>query len=143
MTTQNASTRELEEGSALRLDFSKIAKASAQCPDIIPVAVQNANTKEVILIAYTNQEALAESIRTHIATFWSTSRNELWVKGNTSGHFFELIEVYVNCEQNSLLFLVRPKGEGICHTRNAKGNPRNCYYRRLNLTTGILENLDP
>jgi phosphoribosyl-AMP cyclohydrolase len=68
---------------------------------------------------------------------------ELWVKGQTSGETFELIEVRVNCEQNSLLYRVRPRRGGICHTRNQSGQPRNCYYRRLDFETGELENLDP
>jgi phosphoribosyl-AMP cyclohydrolase len=72
----------------------------------------------VILVAYVNEQALRHSIETRTATFWSTSRNELWIKGATSGETFDLIEVRVNCEQNSLLFLVRPRRGGICHTRN-------------------------
>lgn len=134
---------ELEEGTKLTLDFDKLAKAVAKSPGIIPVAVQNIDTKEVILVAYTNKSALDESLKTRVATFWSTSRNELWIKGKTSGHTYTLVEARVNCEQNSLVYLVRPRGEGICHTYNAKGRPRDCYYRRLNLESGALENLDP
>lgn len=140
---RNVTTRELEEGASLLLDFDKLAKAVTQSPGTIPVAVQDAGTKEVILVAYTNRQALEKTIETRIATFWSTSRNELWIKGATSGHSFEMVEIRVNCEQNSLLYSVRPKGEGICHTRNAMGQARNCYYRRLNLETGRLENIDP
>ena len=136
-------TWELEEGKKLLLDFEKMQRIVAQIPGVIPVAVQDINTKEVILIAYTNKEAFEKSIQTRIATFWSTSRNEVWVKGETSGNIYELKEVYVNCEQNSLLYLVNPKGGGICHTRNAKGKARNCFYRRLNPETGELENTDP
>jgi phosphoribosyl-AMP cyclohydrolase len=56
---------------------------------------------------------------------------------------FDLLEVRVNCEQNSLVYRVRPRRGDICHTKNKAGAPRNCYYRRLNLETGELENLDP
>jgi phosphoribosyl-AMP cyclohydrolase len=143
MNVRKNSAAELEEGKALRLDFSKLKQAVKKSPDIIPVAVQDINTKEVILIAYTNQAAFEKSVKTRIATFWSTSRNELWIKGETSGNTYELKEVYVNCEQNSLVYLVSPKAEGICHTYNAKGKARNCYYRRLNLKTGELENINP
>ena len=138
-----AAVNELEEGTELRLDFCKMAKAAAQSPDVIPVAVQNVDTGEVILVAYANEEALNHSIESRTATFWSTSRNELWIKGSGSGNTFELLEVLVNCEQNSLLYRVRPRGQGICHTKNAQGAARNCYYRRLNLETRTLENLDP
>lgn len=133
----------LEEGTALQLDFSKLSKIAAKCPGVIPVAVQNADTKEVILVAYVNETALQTAITTRTAVFWSTSRNELWVKGQTSGETFELLEVYVNCEQNSLVYIVRPKKGGICHTKNRAGQPRNCYYRRLNFSTGELENINP
>jgi len=142
MTDRNISAKELEEGKNLLLDFSKLEKV-AQSKGVIPVAVQDYTTKEVILIAYTNKAALEKSLKTRIATFWSTSRNELWIKGETSGNTYELMEVYVNCEQNSLLYLVKPRSSGICHTRNSRGEARNCYYRRLNLDTKELENLDP
>ncbi len=135
--------KELEEGAVLKLDFSKIAKIARVCSDVIPVAVQDADTREVILIAYTNAAALQKAISERTAIFWSTSRNELWEKGKTSGETFELLEVLVNCEQNSLVYRVRPRRGRICHTRNAQGQPRNCYYRRVNFQTMALENLDP
>ncbi|MBN1461658.1 MAG: phosphoribosyl-AMP cyclohydrolase [Armatimonadetes bacterium] len=134
---------ELEEGTKLHLDWSKLEAISEKRLGVLPVAVQNADTREVILLAYVNEAALKASLETRTATFWSTSRNELWIKGATSGHTFDLVEVYVNCEQNSLLFLVRPRGGGICHTKNREGQPRNCFYRRLNPETGLLENTDP
>ncbi len=137
------SNRELEEGRALQLDFRKLLKATGACPDILPVAVQHADTGEVILVAYANAQALRAAIAQRAAVFWSTSRNELWEKGKTSGETFDLVEVRVNCEQNSLLYIVRPRRGGICHTKNRQGQPRNCYYRRLNLDTGELEHLDP
>ena len=134
---------QLEEGSALQLDFQKLAKMAETGAEVIPAAVQNIDTKEVILVAYVNDLALQATIETRIATFWSTSRNELWVKGKSSGETFEVLEIYVNCEQNSLLYVVRPNRGGICHTKNKKGEPRNCYYRRINLETQELENVDP
>jgi phosphoribosyl-AMP cyclohydrolase len=136
-------TKELEEGKRLALDFSKLARASQKCPDVIPVAVQNIDSGEVVLVAYVNEAALKASLESRTAVFWSTSRNELWEKGKTSGEVFDLIEVLVNCEQNSLLYRVRPRRGGICHTRNSAGEPRNCYYRRLNFQTLEMENLDP
>jgi phosphoribosyl-AMP cyclohydrolase len=134
--------KELEEGTTLALDFHKLEKAVKSSPGILPVAVQNADTKEVILLAYANETALKHAIANRRAVFWSTSRNELWEKGKTSGEEFELIEVRVNCEQNSLLYMVRPMRGGICHTKNKQGEPRNCYYRRIDFETGELENLN-
>ena len=135
---------ELEEGTTLQLDFLKLARSVKEGESkILPVAVQNADTGEVILIAYVNQQAFTKAIETRTAVFWSTSRNELWEKGKTSGEVFDLLEVYVNCEQNSLLFKVRPRRGGICHTKNKNSQPRNCFYRRLDPDTKKLENIDP
>ncbi|MDD5290734.1 MAG: phosphoribosyl-AMP cyclohydrolase [Patescibacteria group bacterium] len=133
----------LEEGDELKLDFLKISSIAEKCSGIIPIAVQNADTREVILLAYTNETAFREAIKTRTLILWSTSKNELWVKGETSGETFELIAAYVNCEQNSLLYLVRPKRGNICHTKNRDGQPRNCFYRRVNFQTLALENIDP
>jgi len=133
----------LEEGKDLRLDFGKIAKVAATCSDVIPVAVQNSQTNEIILISYTNEIALKQTMKTRIATFWSTSRNELWVKGKTSGQYFEVKRVLVNCEQNSLVYQVQPKGQGICHTKTQNGFARNCFYRELDLEKGTLRNRQP
>ena len=126
----------IEETDELKLDFDKLNMS------VIPVAVQNADTNEVILVAYTNKEALDLSIKTGIVTFFSTSRNEIWVKGATSGATFELCEIFVNCEQNSLVYKVRPKKEDICHTKNKSGKARNCFYRKLDFKTNKLINLD-
>lgn len=134
---------QLEETTQLQLDFGKLAKVAATGAQVVPVAVQNVDTREIILVAYANELALREAIRQRTAIFWSTSRNELWIKGATSGETFELLEVRVNCEQNSLVYIVRPRRGGICHTKNRQGEPRNCYYRRIDFETGGLVNLDP
>jgi len=136
-------SKELEEGRSLQLDWSKITKIAAVCDDVIPCAVQHADNKDLILVAYVNQRALDHSLQTGTATFWSTSRNELWEKGKTSGESYELVSVRVNCEQNSLLYLVRPRAGGICHTKNQAGDARDCYYRELDPKSGELTNLDP
>ena len=135
--------KELEEGTRLMLDFEKIAKIAENCKDVIPVAVQHADTREVILVAYTNEFAMKKAFEERMLVLWSTSRKVLWEKGKTSGETFDLLEARVNCEQNSLLYIVRPKRGAICHTNNQKGEPRNCYYRRINLDTCELENMDP
>ena len=145
---------QLEESSELTLDFTKLEKVGKQVldtraagsaehdPGLIPVAVQNVDTKEVILVAYTNEFAMKESFAKRKLILWSTSRNKLWFKGETSGETFDLLEAYVNCEQNSLLYVVRPCRGGICHTKNQKGEPRNCYYRKIDLDTCTLTFVD-
>lgn len=137
-------SKELEEGSAFTLDWSKLKKVAEGNPDVVPVAVQDQDSKELLLVAYANEQALKHSLKTGNATFWSTSRHELWEKGATSGETFELTDVRVNCEQNSLLYIVRPRRSGICHTKNQDGIPRSgCYYRSLDFETGKLVNMNP
>ena len=122
----------LEEGNELLIDFEKLDQV-AQCGEaVVPVAVQDADTKEVLIVAYVNETALKYTLDHGVAAFWSTSRGKLWVKGETSGDTLQLVEVRVNCEQNSLVYIVRPLGEGACHTKCADGTARrSCYYRRI------------
>lgn len=141
MSTSNTSSSPppslLEEGAELTLDFSKLQAIGRGDAAVIPVAVQDFETMEVLIVAYANQEALSYTLAHRVAAFWSTSRNELWVKGATSGDTLELVEVRVNCEQNSLLYLVRPMGAGACHTKDAAGKARtSCYYRRIEQLAG-------
>ncbi|MGE9292020.1 MAG: phosphoribosyl-AMP cyclohydrolase [Puniceicoccales bacterium] len=129
---------ELEEGTTLALDFTKLKKVAACGADIVPAVAQDADTGEVLIVGYANQLALDTAIKENMATFWSTSRNELWIKGKTSGDFLAIVEIRVNCEQNSLLYLVKPQGKGACHTKDAEGKTRTgCYYRRIT-DTGAL-----
>lgn len=122
--------QELEEGKKLNLDFTKLKKVAACSEDIIPAVAQDADTGEVLIVGYANKLAFETTLKENMATFWSTSRNELWIKGKTSGDYLEIVEVCVNCEQNSLLYRVRPKGKGACHTKDSNGVSRTgCYYR--------------
>lgn len=130
---------EVEEGSELRLDFGKLRKVGETGQDVIPVVLQNADTGDVLYVAYVNEEALRATIETNTAVLWSTSRNELWHKGATSGDVLDLVDVRVNCEQNSVLYRVRPRG-GVCHTKDASGKTRPvCYYRKLDAQGNALE----
>lgn len=129
----------IEETDELKLDFKKIASMAGQ--EVIPVAVQNADTNEVILIAYTNEEAMLQAIKLRRVVLWSTSRNELWHKGKTSGNEFELVDIFVNCEQNSLVYRARPLKGNICHT-SYKGVANNCFYRRLDMESMKLVNMN-
>lgn len=122
---------ELEAGTALALNFQKLQKVGKTGQSIVPVVLQNADSGEVLFVGYANEKALGESLRTRTAVLWSTSRNELWHKGASSGDVLDLVEVAVNCEQNSLLYRVRPRG-GVCHTKGQDGRTRpTCYYRRI------------
>jgi len=122
---------ELEEGTKATLDFAKLRKIAETGQAVLPVVLQHADTGEVLFIGYANERALAETLRLRQAVLWSTSRNELWHKGATSGDWLDLVDVRVNCEQNSLLYRVRPRS-GVCHTKDARGKARlRCYYRVL------------
>ena len=122
----------LEEDTALALDFGKIQSAAESSAALLPVIVQHADTHDVLFVAYANHEALQETLATKRAVLWSTSRNELWRKGATSGDWLHLVDVRVNCEQNSLLYVVRPRTGGVCHTRDEGGKARStCYYRSI------------
>ena len=123
----------IEGTNILKLDFDKLNKIHADNM-VIPVAVQNAQTNEVILIAYTNKIAFDETIKKRKAIFWSTSRNKLWFKGEESGNTFTIQSIHVNCEQNSLVYKVIADNGNICHT-SINNVSNNCYYRQLDLDT--------
>ncbi len=94
--------------------------------------LQHAATNEVLFVGYANDLALRETLATRRAVLWSTSRDELWRKGATSGDELELVEVRVNCEQNALLYRVHPVTGGVCHTTDAGGSARpTCFYRSV------------
>lgn len=122
----------LEEGTHLTLDFKKLRSIADKNLEVIPVVLQHAETGDVLFVGYVNDRALRETLKIREAVLWSTSRNELWRKGTTSGDVLDLVEVRVNCEQNSLLYRVLPRKGGVCHTQDRQGNARQrCYYRQL------------
>ena len=105
---------------------------------LVPVVTQDFNTKEVLILAFANKEAFDETIRSGYATYYSRSRNELWKKGMTSGDMLRIEEIRINCEQNSLLYMVTPMGKGACHAKKEDGMPySSCYYRKID--TGKLK----
>ena len=111
----------------------KIANVYACGKAVLPVVIQDNKTKDILILGYANKKALDHTIKTKKATLWSTSRNELWVKGDTSGQSLTITDIRVNCEQNSLLYLVNAPSEGACHTKDNSGKHRKtCYYRSLN-----------
>ena len=92
---------------------------------LLPAIVQDVATKEVLMLAWVNLESLELSRKTGRATFWSRSRKEIWVKGDTSGNSQEIIEIKFDCDSDALLFLVQPHGPA-CHT-----GEQTCFYRVL------------
>jgi phosphoribosyl-AMP cyclohydrolase len=109
---------------------------------LLPVVVQDVSSKEVLMLGWINEEAWQKSLETRWATFWSTSRNELWVKGATSGDYLAIKEIRLDCDEDTLLFLVEPQGLGACHTKNQAGRTRvSCFFRSWD--QGFWKNLDP
>ena len=94
---------------------------------LIPAVVQDSTTNEVLMLAYMNSESLALTLSTGKATYWSRSRNELWVKGATSGHFQKVISVALDCDGDALLIRVEQTGVA-CHT-----GERTCFHTPLAL----------
>jgi phosphoribosyl-AMP cyclohydrolase len=93
---------------------------------LIPVVVQDYASGEVLMLAFMNRRAWEETLKTRRATYWSRSRNELWVKGETSGNYQEVKEILVDCDEDTVLLKVLQKGGAACHM-----GYRSCFYRRL------------
>ncbi len=116
---------ELEETQKLFLQFEKRG-------GLLPVAVQETQTGQLLMLASVNQEALEITLKTKKATFWSTSKNEIWTKGLTSGNTLLIDEILVDCDQDALVYKVTLENGGVCHTYNGQGkNRKACFYRKL------------
>ena len=125
--------KQLEEGSEISIEFEKRG-------GLIPAIVQDVKDGRVLMLAYVNAEAFETTLQKGMATFWSTSRNELWTKGETSGDFLKIVDILTDCDQDALIYRVEPQGGGSCHTKNPEtGKTREtCFYRKLNLASKSL-----
>jgi len=92
---------------------------------LIPVIVQEADTKELLMLAYANEEALRKTLDTGYAHYWSRSRNKLWLKGETSGHTQKIKNILIDCDYDALLYIVEQKGPP-CHT-----GKDTCFHNKL------------
>jgi phosphoribosyl-AMP cyclohydrolase len=101
------------------LDFDKLG-------GLVPVIVQDYKSGEILMLAFMNRQAWEETLRTRRGTYWSRSRNELWVKGETSGNIQEVKEIFVDCDKDTVLLKVNQKGGAACHM-----GYKSCFYRRL------------
>ena len=102
----------------LKIDFSKGG-------GLVPAVVQDVKTKEVLMLAYMNEESLKKTIETGLATYFSRSRNSLWVKGETSGHYQHVKDIRVDCDEDTILLIVEQEGAA-CHTGHYS-----CFYRNM------------
>ncbi len=92
---------------------------------LVPCIVQDNTTGQVLMLAYMNEESLKKTVETKLATYWSRSRNELWVKGETSGHYQHVKEILVDCDEDTILIKV-DQDTAACHT-----GKYSCFYRNL------------
>jgi len=105
--------------SGVELNFDKLG-------GLVPVVVQDFTSGEVLMTAFMNRQAWEETLKTRRATYWSRSRNQLWVKGETSGNIQEVKDILVDCDEDTVLLKVIQKGGAACHM-----GFRSCFYRRL------------
>ena len=102
------------------MDYSKLN-------GLIPAVIQDADTSEVLMVGFMNDVALAKTRDTGFATFFSRTRNALWMKGETSGNRLAVTEILVDCDDDTVLVKVKRQGDGnVCHT-----GERTCFYRKL------------
>ena len=102
------------------MDFTKL-------DGLVPAVIQDGTTGEVLMVGFMNHEALQRTRETGFATFFSRSRQSLWTKGETSGNRLAVIEMLIDCDEDTLLLKVNPLGDGnVCHT-----GQRSCFYRPL------------
>ena len=113
-----SASAETEEGLAF------IPKFDAQ--GLLPVIAQDWQTGTVLMLAYMNPEALAQTLVTREAVYWSRSRQSLWKKGETSGHIQKVKEILVDCDQDALILKIEQIGGSACHTGR-----ESCFYRSL------------
>lgn len=92
---------------------------------LVPAIAQDYETKEVLMLAYMNQEAFDLTVKTGKGTYYSRSRQSLWIKGETSGHYQHVKEIRYDCDCDTILLLIKQDGAA-CHTGN-----RSCFYRKL------------
>ncbi|AGB50540.1 phosphoribosyl-AMP cyclohydrolase [Methanomethylovorans hollandica DSM 15978] len=93
--------------------------------DLVQAIAQDAETKEVLMCAYMNKEALQKTIETGYAHYWSRSRQKLWKKGESSNHLQKVLEIRIDCDMDAILMFIVQEG-GACHT-----GYRSCFYRTI------------
>lgn len=98
-----------------------------QKSELIPVIIQDVDSREVLMLGYANRKAVELTLKTKTAWFWSRSRNKLWNKGETSGNFLYMKEIYTDCDTDTLLYLCKPAGP-TCHTGS-----RSCFFNQIEL----------
>lgn len=97
-----------------------------KCGGLVPTIVQDFRTGEVLMLAFMNEKAWQETLKTGRATYWSRTRQELWVKGKTSGHVQSVKEILIDCDDDTVLLKVEQAGGAACHT-----GYRSCFFKKV------------
>ena len=103
---------------------------------LLPVIVQDASSNKVLMFAWMNRKTLEESIKKRKAIYWSRSRNQVWIKGEESGHYQDIEDMFLDCDNDVLLIRVKQQGGIACHTGR-----ESCFYNRINMETGQIEEI--
>jgi phosphoribosyl-AMP cyclohydrolase len=103
----------------MKLDFDKFG-------GLVPAVIQDDKTGRVLMVGFMNEEAFQKTVETGFATFFSRTRNKLWMKGETSGHRLVVKEISTDCDQDTVLVRVEALGPGVCHE-----GYQSCFFRRL------------
>lgn len=120
--------RDLESGMAFQPRFD--------ANGLVPAVVTDEATGEVLMLAYMNREALDQTIATRYATFWSRSRNRMWIKGEESGNRLKVSALMTDCDQDTVWIRAHVEGNGVaCHT-----GAKSCFYREIDLDAGPSQN---
>jgi len=95
---------------------------------LIPTIAQEKSTNEILMMAYSNKNSIEMTVKTKKAHFWSRSKKKLWLKGETSGNKLNIINIYTDCDSDTLIYEVELEGIGACHT-----GKKSCFYKKLEL----------
>jgi len=101
---------------------------------LLPVIVQDASSNKVLMFAWMNRETLEESIKKRKAIYWSRSRKQIWVKGEESGHYQNIEDMFLDCDNDVLLIKVKQEGRIACHTGR-----ESCFYNQVNMKKNEIE----
>jgi phosphoribosyl-AMP cyclohydrolase len=111
---------------AEKIDFEKM-------DGLVPGIVQDARTKEILMVGFLNETSYAKTLESGFVTFWSRTRQKLWMKGETSGNRLRVIQASTDCDQDTLLFLVEVEGDGlVCHEGTVS-----CFTRSIALPAAV------
>jgi phosphoribosyl-AMP cyclohydrolase len=116
------------------MDFSLLDELKYDSAGLIPCVAQDAETGEVLMVAYMNRDSIKETIEKKLASYWSRSRQKFWVKGESSGHTQEVKEMLFDCDKDCIVLKIKQNGPGACHL-----GYRSCFFRKVDENGKLVE----